>query len=83
MARLDFTGDRSIHRASALVSLQPGDDVMQVLAGERAVTIRLSYEDADRLLNAMSISGWKIMQELDRKLKPKMNEANKKGRPDC
>ena len=54
---------------------------MQVIAGDRAVTIRMSYEDADSIIAVGESSAWKIFQEIARNLKSKVNEAREKGRP--
>ncbi len=54
---------------------------MRVVAGERAVHISMTYEDADRILVSASSSGWTVMRELERKIRPALEHGKKHGYP--
>ena len=54
---------------------------MRIVAGERAVHISMTYEDAERILVSASSSGWSVMRELERKLRPSLEHGKKHGYP--
>jgi len=54
---------------------------VRVVAGERAVHISMTYEDADRILLSTSSSGWTVMRELERKIRPALEHGKKHGYP--
>ncbi len=54
---------------------------MIVIAGERAVHIRMSYEDADKIVKAGVTSGWQIIQKLAKELQPSIEHGKKHGFP--
>lgn len=54
---------------------------MRVVAGDRAVHIHMSYEDANKIVKAGVTSGWRIIMDLAKELKPALEHGKKHGYP--
>lgn len=54
---------------------------MRVIAGERAVHIHMSYEDAETIVRVGVTSGWSVIQKLAKEIKPALEHGEKHGFP--
>lgn len=54
---------------------------MRTIAGERAVHVHMSYEDADKIVKAGVTSGWQIIQKLANELKAALEHGKKHDYP--